>query len=229
MISNIDKFHFLLILSGALCLFLSSCKKEPKYSKSVTDIDGNSYKTVKIGDQIWMAENLKVTHYRNGDPITLIDSIGLWENCTSGACCDFNFSPELGTIYGKLYNLSAVSDSRNIAPEGWHVATLDDWMTLVSGLGGEKFAGARLKEKGTEHWSEPNDNATNETGFTALPGGCINNGAFEKINTTGYWITSTNLISNNPYYFYMSNSPDVAWCEISFLHLTGYSVRCVKD
>jgi uncharacterized protein (TIGR02145 family) len=104
---------------------------------TVTDYDGNFYRTVRIGDQCWMMDNLKVTHYRNGDPIPNVTDAGEWNNLSTGAYCDYNNDPANADAYGRLYNFCAVYDSRNIAPEGWHVATDEEWQTLVDFLGGD--------------------------------------------------------------------------------------------
>ena len=108
---------------------------------TVTDIDGNTYVTVKIGEQWWMAENLKVTHYRNGDSIPNITADIQWAALDTGAWCSYDNNPDNVNHYGRLYNWYAVTDSRNIAPAGWHVATNDEWIALITILGGEITAG----------------------------------------------------------------------------------------
>ena len=127
------------------------------------DIDGNFYRAVKIGRQWWMQENLKVTHYCNGERIDYNDQTG------KGSFCD----PDSGmlALYGRYYNWPACSDSRRLAPNGWHVPSIDEWSQLFDALGGGASAGGKLKEAGTLHWLEPNTGATNESGFTALPAG----------------------------------------------------------
>jgi uncharacterized protein (TIGR02145 family) len=140
-------------------------------TNTVTDIDGNIYHTVTIGTQVWMVENLKTTKYRNGDPIPNVTG-NAWAALTTGAYCWYNNdAATYKATYGALYNWYAVADSRNIAPTGWHVPTDAEWTTLTTFLGGESVAGGKLKETGTNHWTSPNTGATNETGFTALPGG----------------------------------------------------------
>ena len=157
-------------------------------AETVTDIDGNVYNTVKIGTQVWMAEDLKVTKYRNGDPIPNITDNTQWKNLTSGAYCNYRNDNTNVTTYGLLYNWYAVMDSRTLAPTGWHVATDSDWSLLTGFLGGEKTAGSKLKETGSLHWDFPNSDATNESGFTALPGGDRSfDGTFNYITTLGFW------------------------------------------
>jgi uncharacterized protein (TIGR02145 family) len=229
---KIIKTGNLLLVAAAIFMLANSCKKEFKPDDPVTDIDGNVYKTIKIGKQIWMAENLKVTHYRNGDAIINITDNSLWDHDSLGAYCDYNNSPETGNIYGRLYNWNAVKDNRNIAPQGWHVATYDDWMTLVQKYGGEAYAGGRLKEKGTDHWMDPNTEATNETGFTAFPGG-YRDSEFSSLNEAGFWWAATISAESSylPYYFHIYYNDGAAWCSIDFLYQgkAGRSVRCVKD
>jgi len=115
----------------------------------VVDIDGNFYAVVKIGDQWWMAENLKVIHYRNGDAIPNV-TLREWSALTTGAYCDWGNDPNNAGIYGRLYNWYTVADSRKIAPEGWHVSSDEEWQTLVDYLGGSSVAGGKMKETGTE-------------------------------------------------------------------------------
>jgi len=194
------------------------------------DIDGNEYQVVEIGDQIWMAENLKVTHYRNGDPIPHLTSNSDWTSTSSGAYCVYDNNPSNAETYGNLYNWYAVDDSRNIAPEGWHVPTDDEWQELVDYLGGSSVAGGKLKEEGTEHWNPPNTGATNESGFTALPGGYRNypNGYYYYMGYYGYFWSSTELSSYDAwhrflYYYYSDVYRDF------YSKQGGFSVRCVRD
>jgi len=196
---------------------------------SLTDIDGNVYKTIKIGNQTWMAENLKVTHYRNNDPIPNIPSE--WITTSAGAYCPYNFATSNSNVYGMLYNWYAVKDIRNLAPTGWHVSTQEDWKILTDSLGGISIAASKLKEKGILHYNSGNTDATNATGFTALPGGYIDkNGIFHLIKFLGQWWTPFQNGSNSTNYWgvgyldaYLINNTGVR--EASF----GLSVRCVKD
>lgn len=145
-------------------------------------IGNQKYKTVIIGDQEWLVENLNVEHYRNGDLIPEVQDNGEWTKLNTGAWCYYDNNPENSKIYGKLYNWYAVNDPRRLAPIGWHVPTADEWMQLELYLGmkqtmadqyGERGTdeGGKLKEAGTEHWISPNTGATNARGFTAQPGG----------------------------------------------------------
>ncbi len=197
---------------------------------STTDVEGNKYKTIKIGNQWWMAENLRVTHYRNGDPIKEIKDATSWGACTTGAYCAYDNKKENANDFGYLYNWYALKDSRTIAPPGWHVPTDEEWQELVDYLGGDTVAGGKLKESGYAHWPHPNVGATNESGFTALAAGFrYHLGYFSDLyNTATFW-SSTEKDSTK------------AWCrKLYFEHpsvvregllgkRSGFSVRCIKD
>lgn len=196
---------------------------------TATDIEGNVYRTVIIGTQVWMAENLKITKYRNGDPIPNVTEVSGWEYLTTGAYCNYNNNSSYVTTYGRYYNWYAVSDSRNIAPIGWHVPTDDEWTTLTNYLGGANAAGGKLKETGTTHWSTPNTGATNETGFTALPGSyCTTNGSFYLIGQIGYFWSSTKYNAGSAWGRLMNyDSPSIH--TNYYNNKVGLSIRCIKD
>jgi uncharacterized protein (TIGR02145 family) len=217
-------------IPGVLCIYLvlsvQSCTHN--IPSTVTDIDGNVYRTVAIGSQVWMAENLKVTRYRNGDPIPNVVSKIQWSSMKSGAYCSYN-NDSTTTNYGHLYNWYAATDERHIAPQGWHVASDKEFKTLTKFLGGESSAGSNLKESGTSHWHSPNPNAVNKYGFSALPSGYRNNydGTFELLGLNGFWWS-------------ISKKDTLAWIRnMSFNDsgifrnymdkATGVSIRCVKD
>jgi uncharacterized protein (TIGR02145 family) len=196
---------------------------------TVTDIDGNVYHTVTIGKQIWMDENLKTTRYSNGEPVAKITDATAWGNLTTAAFCIYDNVENNSATYGRIYNWFAVTDSRKLCPTGWHVPSNDEWAILTTYLGGESVAGGKLKETGTAHWKSPNAGATNETGFTALPGGHrSNNGNYNDFGDDGYWWSSTD------------DGKDNAWNrDIDFKSADmfrddagknrGFSVRCLKD
>jgi len=195
----------------------------------VTDYDGNSYNTVKIGSQVWMAENLKNTHYNNGTAIPLVTDGTSWSILATSAYCWYNNDETAyKNSYGALYNWHAVN-AGNLCPTGWHVPDNNEWTTLTDYLGGLSVAGGKLKESSNTHWTAPNTGATNETGFTALPGGArYNDGVFYGINTGGYWWCANQydgtfawrrLIYYNESYVGEGNG----YKEI------GFSVRCVMD
>jgi len=204
-------------------------------SPTVADIDGNVYHTVTIGTQTWMVENLKTTSYRDGTPIPCITdgsnwSAGTaWSTLTTGAYCDYNNTPSNSSTYGKLYNWYAATDVRNIAPTGWHVPTDAEWTTLTDYLGGLDVAGGKLKETGTLHWSDPNTGATNETGFTALPGGnCLSNGVFSSVGNSGNWWSTIENGASNAWFRFQSNIHSNI-VRLNYAKTYGFSVRCIKD
>jgi len=203
-----------------------------KDNHTVTDIDGNVYKTVTIGTQTWMVENLKVTHYRDGSAIPNITNATTWTSLTTGAYCDYNNLTSNGLIYGHQYNWLAAVDTRNIAPIGWHVPTNAEWNLLSDYLGGATVAGGKLKEAGTTHWASPNTGATNSSGFTALPGGNRSNinGTFDSMSTYGRWwstteSSTTSAWTRNLNYYYSNIFTDTGGNAKSI----GCSIRCVKD
>jgi uncharacterized protein (TIGR02145 family) len=201
-----------------------------KAQTTVTDIDGNVYRTVKIGTQIWMAENLKTTKYRNGDPIPNVTDNPQWISLKTGALCLYKNDEANKATYGCLYNWFAVADTRSIAPIGWHVPTDAELTILIDLLGGQVAAGGKLKEAGTAHWSGPNTGATNSSGFTALPGGSrgVSDGAFGNINSICNCWSSTANNATNAFNRYMGHNYAAAgrsYYDKKF----GYSVRCIKD
>ncbi|MBN2480603.1 MAG: fibrobacter succinogenes major paralogous domain-containing protein [Bacteroidales bacterium] len=154
-------------------MLITACEKQQdNANNTVKDGVGNVYHIVAVGTQEWMTENLKVTHYRNGDPIPNEIDFTEWKNLTKGAYCWYdNDEAANKDTYGALYNSFLFTDSRNICPAGWHVPTDEECTTLTEYLGGVDAAGGKLKESGTEHWDLPNAGDTNETNFAALPGG----------------------------------------------------------
>jgi|GEM_PF-1113490 len=199
-------------------------------TSTVADIDGNVYKTVKIGDQWWMAENLKVTHYRNGDSIPDGNQPISWTYLITGAYCSYNKNTTYIATYGLLYNWYAVNDSRNISPVGWHVASNSDWQTLVDHLGGVEVAGGKMKEAGTIHWVSPNAGATNESGFTALAGGQCSTpyGLFFGGGEWAFFWTSSESSGGANYWSLYTDWSKVGASATSD-KVCGFSVRCVKD
>jgi len=200
------------------------------YENPVTDIDGNVYKTVRIGKQVWMAENLTVTRYRNGDLIPNVTGSREWANLSKGGWCNYDNNIAKGTKYGKLYNWFAATDTRFIAPKGWHVPNKMDWTALINYLGGEDVAGGKLKEGGFNHWNRPNAGATNESGFTAVAGGSRSNSSVSYYISiiSGFW-SSTEDNTINAFYCRMQYGESWATSRWSVEKVTGYSVRCIKD
>ncbi len=194
----------------------------------VTDYDGNTYNTVKIGNQIWMAENLKTTKYNNGTEIPLVTDNTAWSNLsTPGYCWYDNNQVTYGDTYGALYNWYTV-ETGNLCPTGWHVATLTEWYELTAYLGGVSIAGGKLKEAGTSHWISPNTGATNESGFTALPGGFrFKDGEYNANGTADYWWTD---YEETPYAKYWNVDYNTTIIHVGTNYKQfGFSIRCVKD
>ena len=193
------------------------------------DIEGNGYDTEHIGSQIWMKQNLKTTHYNNGDtiqhPTTNVD----WANTSTGAYANYNNDTSTVSTYGRLYNYYTVADTRKMCPTNWHVPTDADWTALTTYLGGESNAGGKLKETGYTHWVNNNYGATNETGFTALASGYrYYSGPFNMVGYYGYWWTSTDISTTNAYQRTMYDSNASVYRTDVNKHY-GYSIRCVKD
>ena len=199
---------------------------------TLIDQDGNIYKTITIGTQTWMAENLRTTIYRNGNPIPEVISRSDWETTNSEAYCNPNNTANVDSIttFGRLYNWFTISSSKNIAPKGWHVSTLDDWTTLANYIGND--AANKMKEIGFTHWVFPNTYATNETGFTALPGiNRLYNGIFSLTyaNKNAYWWTSTDLDNQVAIIICIfDNLSTLSTGGAANIH-HGFYVRCVKD
>jgi uncharacterized protein (TIGR02145 family) len=216
----------ILLFAGLVILNLKN------QAQTVSDIDGNVYNTVSVGTQVWMKENLKVRHYKNGDPIPNVTSQTSWDTLTSGAYSDYNNDINNVNTYGRLYNWYAVSDIRDIAPEGWHVPTDADWNTLFDFLGGTAVAGNKLRETGNNHWDsynggDGNKYATNSSGFTALPGGFrIVGETFEYMTDFGFWWSSVESSMVDAYYIYMTIS---SVSKENYKKAMGGSIRLIKD
>jgi uncharacterized protein (TIGR02145 family) len=206
------------------------------YSGSVTDEEGNDYYTIAIGVQLWMAENLKTTRYSNGDLIGTTTPATL--DITKEATPKYQWAQDGDesnvAVYGRLYTWDAVTDSRNVCPTGWHVPTDAEWTNLTTFLGGEGEAGGKLKESGKTHWSGRYTGTTNETGFTALPGGSrfyyydgeALVGPFSGLGH-GSWWSSTENSTSDAYGRNISSANEVF--RYSHDKWEGLSVRCVKD
>ena len=193
----------------------------------VSDSDGNSYATVNIGTQVWMAENLKTTKYSNGSAIPVASADYSSYNDIPGYCWYKNDIANKN-IYGGLYNWYAVNTGK-LCPTSWHVPATSEWNTLVAFLGGEGVSGGKLKESGTIHWKSPNTGATNSSGFSALPGGeRFYDTNFFYLNERGFWWTSTENMAIYGGLFFINynengvniSSEDVRDC---------FSIRCLKD
>jgi uncharacterized protein (TIGR02145 family) len=194
----------------------------------MTDQDGNTYKTIIIGTQECMAENLKVSHYRNGDSIPVVTTS--WQFLRTGATTWYNNdSVAYNCPYGKLYNWHAVADSRNVCPIGWHVPSYSEMYTLVDSLGGQIIAGGKMKSIGTQYWMSPNTAATNSSGFSGLPGGLRSfDGTFSNMEFSGDWWCSTDISISSSYCLSMGRGFSNGELDL-ILKSCGFSVRCFRD
>lgn len=197
---------------------------------AIADIDGNIYDSVIIGNQCWMVENLKVTKYRNGDLIgtTTPDTLDISGKATPKYQWAYDGNESSVAIYGRLYTWYVVTDSRTVCPTGWHVPTDAEWTTLSTYLGGESVAGGKLKETGTTHWLAPNTGATNESGFTAFPGGLRYDLGFASGGYCGQWWSSTEDFLTQSW-ARMIDYSDREVGRSSWIKRYGLSVRCLKD
>ena len=236
------KANFAINFGGKSCsitLDVAASTQNPQsgYGPDIKDIEGNTYKTVSIGEQVWMAENLKVTQYNDGSIIPNVTQNTTWENTLSGAWCYINNTPPTNTKYGKLYNWyvidKATNGNKNVCPTGWHVPDTNEWNTLFDNLGGFFIAGGNLKEIGTTNWQSPNAGATNISLFTALPGGMRRyTGPFVEFGKQGFWWSSTPIEdiygTKRSHYINLYESNTTA-LTINYDYKGAMSIRCIKD
>ncbi|MFZ4399452.1 MAG: FISUMP domain-containing protein [Bacteroidales bacterium] len=195
------------------------------------DIDGNGYDTVNIGTQVWMKQNLKTTHYRNGDNIGTTTPATLNISAESSPKYQWAYNGYQSNVatYGRLYTWYVVNDSRNLCPSNWHVPSENEWTILTTYLGDGSIAGGKLKEAGLTHWTSPNTNATNENGFSALPsGGHDYNGPFVNIGSYCTWWSSTENGIGNAWHIDLYYNNGILG-KYQHNKCFGFSVRCLKD
>jgi uncharacterized protein (TIGR02145 family) len=196
---------------------------------TMTDQQGNVYKTIVIGTQEWMAENLKTSIYRNGDAITNVTDNTQWGGLTTGAWRYFNNDSQYECPFGKLYNWYAVNDMRNLCPTGWHMPSIIEWSSLLSYLGGEGVsAGGKLGSSNNQIWLYPEVGTSNESGFSGLPGGNYNNTFTWGIGDSGAWWSTSGHSTEDAYLLWLGDGPLNAniW---NLSKRNGLSVRCLKD
>jgi len=228
-----------------LIMFLvlgSGCKKSSNNEAFTDPRDGNVYKIITIGDQVWMAENL-----------AYLPSVNMVDDGSEGAAGSYYYvygyygtnvadakATDNYATYGVLYNWTAAMDGeassttnpsgiQGVCPAGWHLPSDAEWTELTDYLGGTSVAGGKLKETGTTHWASPNTGATNETGFTALPGGIrYDHGAFDNIGGKGYWWSATEGSDSSAWSrtLYRDDSGVLRYYDYKE---DGLSVRCVRD
>ena len=195
----------------------------------MTDQQGNVYKTIVIGTQEWMAENLKTTVYRNGNAIDNIIENYQWLDLTTGAWASYNNDNQYDCPYGKLYNWFAVADPRYLCPTDWHVPTDGEWTALTDYIGGAAVAGGKMKTTGLQYWISPNTDATNESGFSGLPGGYrSSSGDFYNVGNGGYWWSSSEYDASRAWYRFLTYNYDNAYQDRND-NGVGFSVRCLRD
>lgn len=200
---------------------------------TLTDIDGNIYKTVDIGTQTWMAENLRTTRLNDGTEIRLYSN---WTSGSVPAMCWYKDDPDTyKTIYGAYYNYFTVK-SNKICPVGWHVPGLSDWTQLFTFLGSEGQAGGRLKENGTSNWINPNYGASNESGFTGLPAGFRNDKYYDAGSRAYFWSSTITIVPNYPFssysyynFYYLTYKDRSIGSSNTTGAGVGVNIRCVKD
>jgi uncharacterized protein (TIGR02145 family) len=233
--SSVGTASFALNVGGQRCT-VSILVQAPTsgYGADITDVESNTYKTVYIGTQQWMAENLKVSKYSDGTTIPNITDNTQWSQLTTGAWVYYNNDLANNAKYGKLYNWYAVSKTtngnKNVCPTGWHVPTDAEWTVLTVYLGGVTVAGGKMKEIGTTSWNSPNAGATNTSLFTGLPGGYrYSNGNYYVIGNYGFWWSSTELNTLDAWYRNLRNNDGNAYRLEGNNKRYGLSVRCLKD
>ena len=220
----------LLILAG-----LAGCRSGAEKEESeeqVSDIEGNTYAVIQIGNQVWMAENLKTSTFSDGSPIPDVENYDEWASLILPAYCWYNNDSLNSDDYGALYNSYTV-ETEMLCPEGWHVPSDEDWIELETVLGGAGTAGGALKETGTSYWKIPNTRANNESGFTARPGGYRSyNGTYNLIRIDGFWWSTSEKswygLSDRVMYRTLSYDDQSMFRRIAE-KANGFSVRCVKN
>jgi len=222
------RMKYLWAMTALLVAILTAGCSGKSSNETVTDIDGNTYSTLKIGNHVWITENLKATRYRNGEPVPEVADEAEWPKQTAGARCAYDNKPENGKTFGFLYNWFAVNDPRGLAPEGWHIATNADWADLAETLGGEKEAGNALKAPGK--WGVPANEEKESSGFEALPSGARRDadGGFLMLGQFARFWTSTPA-SNGKAFVRALGFYDSTLRGGEAGPKNGFAVRCVKD
>jgi uncharacterized protein (TIGR02145 family) len=224
-----------LFLLAVFYLLSPGCQKdEETITGTVTDVDGNVYKTIKIGTQWWMAENLKTTRFNDGTPIPLVTEDTAWSNFNAPGYCWYKNDEGFKKDYGALYNGFAINSS-SLAPKGWHLPNITEWDVLINYLGGYSVAANKMRttgihEEGTGLWHAPNAGATNESGFSGNPGGYRNEtGKFDSIGDAGFFWSYENKSRSPKIVELLDGQEPIKLIKRIVNNLNGYSVRCVKD
>jgi uncharacterized protein (TIGR02145 family) len=229
--SSIGNALFSLTIAGQVCSISMVVQAQSTYGADITDVENNTYKTVTIGTQQWMAENLKVSKYNDGSSIPYVTNNAQWSSLTTGSWSYYNNDATYNAKYGKLYNWYATGQIangfKNVCPTGWHVPTDAQWKVLTDYLGGAS-AGSKMKEVGTANWNSPNTDATNTSLFTGLPGGFRSNvGYCYSIGDYGYWWSSTQSGTGTAWGYDLN--PNGSAHSYDHKYENGMSIRCLKD
>jgi uncharacterized protein (TIGR02145 family) len=219
------------ILFPLLCtIIVISCSKNTTTEQTPT---AAQLPSVKICNQTWTSQNLSVNKYQNGETIPEVKDPVAWNKLTTGAWCWYNFDSTKFSKYGRLYNWFAVNDARKLAPLGWHIPTNSEWSQLFVCLGGEPYAGGKMKEAGTSNWTAPNTAADNISGFTGFPGGHLATDGVFYGNYMGvaymglWWASDQDNTVNAPGVILKNDEAKVTVGK--FDKRNGFSVRLVKD
>jgi uncharacterized protein (TIGR02145 family) len=223
------------IKQDSLTLLLTELFEYKPSALLVKQDNSGSIKTVTIGKQVWMLENLNVATFKNGVEIPKVQDESAWIKAVNNqqpAWCYYYNDKKNGDKFGKLYNWYAVVDNNGLCPQGWHVPSDDEWYVLTDYLGGSQIAGGKMKEVGITNWNSPNTESTNLSLFTGLPGGYRNyNGNYYYIGDSGFWWSSTEYASEyegRAWLRYLSNANGVA-IRYNDYKAFGISVRCLRD
>ena len=200
------------------------------HAQTVTDVDGNTYNTISIGNQTWLTENLKVTKYNDQVPISLVLDDASWSTQTEPAYCYYQGDIANANGYGNLYNWHVVNNAKNVCPSGYYVPSIADWEELITFVGGNAVAGGKLKEMGLEHWLDPNTGADNSSSFTLLPSGwrANNNGFYENLSYMAFVWSSTSVDAQSSSIILVGYDSPACYTSDSHI-LTGLPIRCLKD
>jgi uncharacterized protein (TIGR02145 family) len=221
---------FVINIGGQSCTLIRTVVKLSSPGAGVT-FNGYTYSSIIFGNGIeWMAENLRTESYSNGDIIPNIKDPNQWEGLATGAWANYMNNSQYDNLYGKLYNWYTVADPRNVCPSGWHVPTDAEWTVLTDYLGGGlSEAGGKMKSGGTQYWQSPNTGATNESGFSGLPGGyCTADGFFHDLGRLGLWWSATEYDAGNAFFRSLGHTNRIVNRD-RFDKNPGFSVRCVRN
>jgi uncharacterized protein (TIGR02145 family) len=222
------KFLFLMMV----VFFSDVISLEAQKQNLLKDSEGNSYKTITIGDQVWMAENLRTTKFNDGTDILNETNATKWVKEMTPAFCWLDNDKDKSRVYGAMYNWHAVNTGK-LCPVGWKIPSDEDWNKLIDFLGGVEVAGGKLKENGTSKWISPNSEATNSAGFAALPAGYRygyfwGSGIFYELGLNGYFWTSTEYTETFSWSRTLSAKNGKVYRSV-FEKNNGFSIRCIKD